>query len=58
MVKEKISAGSLTEPPLIDWDGKKDVLVLNPFMVEDLGVHASPEKELKKMWAGGSRGEY
>lgn len=48
MMEKKISLGAPNLPkPSIDWDGHHDVLVTDSFLVEDFGVHASPEAELK-----------
>ena len=49
MMKKKIGLGApnLPKPP-IDWDGYQDVSPTDPFLVEDFGVHASPEAEIRK----------
>ena len=54
MMKRKIGLSAPNLPkPSIDWDGYHDVSPWDSFLVEDFGVHTSPEAEIKnsiKRW--------
>jgi len=48
MMKRKIGLSAPNLPkPSIDWDGYHDVSPTDSFLVEDFGVHISPEAEIK-----------